>query len=410
MFSNWVNCYIFTQSISYTKRRIKTNEFLKVSGIMIGKFIGLVIILTFLTPQFGSSTEKTKKKTVVIDAGHGGKDTGAVGNKSKEKDLVLSISLLVGKYLESNLPNVDVIYTRKDDTFIPLRERANIANKNNADLFVSIHVNSNKSNKPYGTETYRMGAHKTQGNLEVAQKENAVIVYEEDYQLDYEGFDPNSTESYIMFSMMQNIHLFKSLSMASYIEDEFKTKAKRKSRGVKQAGFLVLWLTSMPSVLVECGFLSNAKEETYLLSTQNQEFLASAIYRAIKKYIIELEKEEQDLNKLSVYETTSTEDVKEIIAPTTPSKEKSKSNSSFRVQATSSSSQLGINHPIFSKYSVVYEYKEGNMFKYSIGSYVDYEEAKKEQPNIKKDFPGAFIIAFKGNNKITIKEALKENQ
>ncbi len=366
---------------------------------MCRKILVCVLLPALLLSQNARSNEPEKRKIVVIDAGHGGKDTGAIGKNAKEKDLVLSIALLVGKYLEENLQNVDVIYTRDDDTFVPLRERAAIANKNNADLFVSIHINSNKSTRPYGTETFAIGSHKTAGNLEVAKKENAVIVFEEDYTANYEGFDPNSAESYIMFSMMQNVHVNQSLSVASYVEDEFKNRAMRYSRGVKQAGFLVLWLTSMPSVLVECGFISNEKEEVYLMSKQGQEYLASAIYRGVKKYLLEL-----------------VEDEKELLRPNTVALEDDMTNTSkpvlpnevvFRIQATASSQQIAQTHAIYKNYAEVYEYQEKGTYKYAIGRYNNYDEAKSMQETVQQAYPGAFIIAFKGSERISVSDAMK---
>ncbi len=347
-----------------------------------------------------NSDNSKYKKIVVIDAGHGGEDTGAVGKHSKEKDIVLSIALKVGKYIEQNMPDVKVIYTRKTDVFIPLHERAMIANNNNADLFVSIHANSNPNTKPFGTETFAMGLHKTKGNLEVAKKENSVIVFEKDYSTKYEGFDPNSAESYIVFSLMQNAYLKQSLKLASYIQDEFKERAKRKDRGVKQAGFLVLWHTSMPSVLIETGFVSNEKEEAYLMSPQGQDYLASAIYRAIKRYLSNITDNESDLTK-------KTSNLANDNSNTAIEDSVKKDEICFRVQITSSSRPLQNNHPVFNNYTNVYEYKENNIYKYTVGKYTSYTEVKEFKNNLKKDFPGAFIVAFKNNKRIKLSEAIK---
>jgi N-acetylmuramoyl-L-alanine amidase len=372
--------------------RTKTNEFLRFSGTIKRKIL-LVVLLTAGIPytQGNGSEPATKKKIVVLDAGHGGQDTGALGKKSKEKDIVLAITLKVGSYIEKNLPQAEVIYTRKTDVFIPLHERAMIANKNNADIFISIHANSNPSSKPFGTETFAMGLHKTQGNLEVAKKENAVIVYEEDYNVKYEGFDPKSAESYIIFSLMQNTYLDQSLRLASYVQNEFREKARRKDRGVKQAGFLVLWNTSMPSILVETGFISHEPEEEYLISEKGQDYLASAIYRAIKRYILELEADE-----------------KAMAAVSTPIKPEANNNNEveFRVQITSSSKQLSIEHPVFVGYSNIFEYFENGLYKYAVGKFSDYESVKKYQEELKQNFPGAFIVAFQNNQKIDLKKIL----
>ncbi|HEY3402067.1 MAG TPA: N-acetylmuramoyl-L-alanine amidase [Ohtaekwangia sp.] len=229
-----------------------------------------------------------KLRTVVIDAGHGGKDPGTVGKKLKEKDVVLKIALKVGEYIEKNVPNVKVIYTRKTDKFIELHERAAIANRNKADLFISVHANAVTNPKVYGTETWIMGLHKSEENLEVAKRENSVILLDENYQEHYDGFD-NSTESYIMMSLAQSAYLESSVKLADRIEKQFKNKVGRSSRGVKQAGFIVLYKTATPSVLVEVGFLSNETEEKFLATEEGQDLMASGIYRAFKEYKSDIE-------------------------------------------------------------------------------------------------------------------------
>ncbi len=377
---------------------------------MIGKIllITLVLLGNFTFLGYGSDNPK-KKRILVLDAGHGGKDSGATGQKAKEKDIVLDITLKVGMYVEQNLPDMQVIYTRKTDEFIPLDKRADIANKNNADLFISIHANSNKSNKPVGTETYAMGLHKTQGNFEVAQKENSVIVLEENYHSKYEGFDPNSSESYIIFSLMQNTYLEKSLNMASYVQEEFREKAKRTDRGVKQAGFLVLWNTSMPSILVEVGFVSHPNEEEFLISETGQDYLASSIYRAIKKYFIYFEMEELELAPTDELRNKLTNNpIDSIIYDPNKSITAINNEVVFRVQITSSTKKLGLDHPIFNGYSDIFEYKENNTFKYTIGRSAKYEEIKIELQNIKVKFPGAFIVAFKNNNRVDLKQVIDQ--
>ncbi len=229
------------------------------------------------------------QKVVVIDAGHGGKDPGALGKKSKEKNIVLDIALMTGKYLEENVKNVKVVYTRKKDVFVPLEERANIANKANADLFVSIHANSIKNKSTSGTETYVMGTHKTKQNLEVAILENSAILYEKDYLKKYSGYDPKSPESYIIMNLYQSAYRDMSINLAEKIQTQFRTRAGRLDKGVKQAGFLVLWRTTMPSVLVEVGFVSNRNEEIFLNSEYGKSIIASAIYRAIRDFLNETE-------------------------------------------------------------------------------------------------------------------------
>jgi N-acetylmuramoyl-L-alanine amidase len=229
-----------------------------------------------------------KLRTVVIDAGHGGHDTGCLGSDSREKEVALRIALKLGKLIEANCPDVKVIYTRKTDVFIPLIERANIANRAKADLFICIHLNSGPKSA-YGAETFVMGLHKSDDNLNVAKRENAAILLEDNYQKNYDGFDPNSPEANIIFSLYQNQFMTQSLSFAAKIQKQFKDNSKRYSRGVKQAGFLVLYKTAMPSVLIENGFLTNENDQRFLSSDAGQASMASSIYRAFKSYKSELE-------------------------------------------------------------------------------------------------------------------------
>lgn len=241
--------------------------------------------------NFSASPVKTdfKVDVVVIDAGHGGHDPGTLGKNSKEKDVVLKIALKLGKYIETNLPDVKVLYTRKTDKYVEFQDRADVANKNKADLFISIHANSIVGANAYGTETYVMGLHKDKNNFEVAKRENSVILLDENYKEKYEGFEPNSPESYILFSLNQSAYQESSLNFAQKVESQFKSRVGRSSRGVKQAGFLVLWMTTTPSVLVETGFLSNSKEEGFLSSENGQDLIASGIYRAFKEYKSQVE-------------------------------------------------------------------------------------------------------------------------
>ena len=242
-------------------------------------------MLSAVTPL---EVTKYQVKTIVIDAGHGGKDPGCLGKTSRESHVALKIALELGRIIEENLKDVKVIYTRKTDKFIELHERARIANKNGADLFISIHCNA-ASSKAFGTETYAMGLHKTAANLGVAKRENSVILDENDHESNYEGFDPNSDEDHIFIAQFTNAYVSQSVSLASKIETQFKNRVGKKSHGVKQAGFLVLWKTAMPSVLVETGFLTNINEEKYLNNKTNQVLMASGIYRAVKEYKKELE-------------------------------------------------------------------------------------------------------------------------
>ncbi|MBO4642791.1 MAG: N-acetylmuramoyl-L-alanine amidase [Bacteroidaceae bacterium] len=223
--------------------------------------------------------------TLVIDAGHGGKDPGAIGRKSKEKNINLAVALAFGKLVEQNCPDVKVIYTRKTDVFVELDERANIANRNKADLFVSIHVNSTAAKSgPQGTETYTLGMHRAADNLEVAKRENSVITLESNYEQKYEGFDPKSSESYIIFELMQDKNMEQSVNFAKLVQQQFKSTAGRVNKGVYQAGFLVLRATSMPSALIELGYINNVSEEAYLMSAAGQSAMAKSIYNAFKAY------------------------------------------------------------------------------------------------------------------------------
>lgn len=223
--------------------------------------------------------------TLVIDAGHGGRDGGAIGKSSKEKNINLAVALELGRLVEQNCPDVKVIYTRKTDVFVELTERANIANKAKADLFISIHTNAlSKGRICRGTETYTLGMHKAAENLAVAQRENSVITLESDYRTRYEGFDPKSSESYIIFEFMQDKNMEKSVKLAKEVQLQFASTAGRINKGVYQAGFLVLRETVMPSILVELGYISTPDEETYLKSAAGQKALAKSIYRGFKTY------------------------------------------------------------------------------------------------------------------------------
>lgn len=227
-------------------------------------------------------------KTIVIDAGHGGKDPGCLGHGSKEKDIALDVALKLGEYINENMEGVKIIYTRNTDVFVELHERAAIANRNNADLFVSVHVNSGPAGL-YGTETFCMGLHKSEQNLEIAQRENSSILLEQNHKEKYEGFDPKSPQSYILFSLYQSAFLANSAKLAGKIEKEFGVTNSRHSRGVKQAGFLVLWKTSMPSVLVETGFLTDTTDAYYLKDERGRIDTAWGIFTAIEDYRAEME-------------------------------------------------------------------------------------------------------------------------
>jgi N-acetylmuramoyl-L-alanine amidase len=262
--------------------------------ILIASFCGLG---SFAPLQDSSEIEKTpptpsvktRLKTVVLDAGHGGKDPGCHGASHNESKITLKIVLALGKKISDEYSDVRVIYTRMKDTYPALSERSAIANRNKADLFMSIHCNSHPSSKFAGTETYTMGLHKTNENLDVAKRENSVILQEKDYKKTYKGFDPNSPLAHIMMANYQNTFMMNSIKFAQKVERQFKKHTSRNSYGVKQAGFLVLWETAMPSVLIETGFLTNEAEEKYLASEEGQEEVSQAIFKAFKAYKEEIE-------------------------------------------------------------------------------------------------------------------------
>ena len=349
--------------------------------------IPCLLIFSVFAPALAQE-EPYRLRTLVIDPGHGGTDPGALGRFSKEKDIVLSISLKLGKYIEENLKDVKVIYTRETDVFVELDKRAEIANKNKADLFLSIHANASRDIKAYGTETFAMGLHTNEKNLEVAMLENAVITLEDDYTSRYEGYDPTSVESFIIFNFMQNIHLDQSLDIASYVQDQFRTRAGRSDRGVKQAGFIVLWKTTMPSVLIETGFISNSQEEKYLNTEEGQDYIASAIFRAFRDYKQYMEGR-SELARAQYNENKN-------------------NHIRFKVQVTASRVQIPLDGPVFSGLEHVEEFISNEMFKYAVGSAAEYESIVEYSKNLKERFPDAFIIAVKANEIIPVRDALKE--
>nr|WP_321409652.1 N-acetylmuramoyl-L-alanine amidase [uncultured Carboxylicivirga sp.] len=352
-------------------------------------FFSVIIgFLMFLTENELVGQEAIKFNTIVIDAGHGGKDPGAIGKISKEKDIVLDVALKLGAYINEYLPEVNVVYTRSKDVFVPLNKRAEIANKNKADLFVSIHANSISVPSITGAETFVLGLHRTEENLEVAKKENSVIVLEEDYSTTYEGFDPNSPESYIIFELMQNVHLDQSIHVASLVQNQFHSRVGRNDRGVKQAGFLVLREAAMPSVLVELGFLSNNKEEKFIASEEGKTYMASALYRAIRDYKTEHDEKSkmQDLIQAKI---------------------KAKNEVYYRIQVASSKAQIKTGNKIYKKFEDLWEYKEGEYFKYTTRCVSDYNEIVEQLKAVKKDVHDAFVVAFQNDQKINVSDARK---
>ena len=369
-------------------------------------------------------------RTVVIDAGHGGHDPGAIGHMAQEKNINLSIALKLGNLIQRNLKDVRVIYTRDRDRFVELYRRAEIANENRADLFISIHCNANKMQSLRGAETYIMGLHKSEANLNTAKQENASILLESDYQSTYNGFDPNSDESYIIFSLNQNSNLDQSTDFAAAVQDQMEERVGLNNRGVRQAGFIVLYKTTMPSVIVEAGYLSNAVEERFLISDKGQEYIASAIYRAFRLFREKLENPLAQKEAIVKSEPAHTESTSMNLRPydsspviisrskdknkipsvkETPVKTTVKPNSgqvSFRVQIGVSTTDIGTHAKKFSVFRDIKMYKHNGMYKYTVGDETNLEGAVRLLYQVKnKGVKDAFIVVFRNDERIPQEEA-----
>ena len=416
-----------------------------------------MLLLVFLLPMVMMAQRGEKIRTVVIDAGHGGKDTGALGAISKEKDLNLTVALLTGEYIKKNLPDVKVIYTRERDVFVTLNERAAIANRNNADVFISIHCNSagSKGSSAVGAETFVLGEHKNAANLEVAKKENSSILYEEDAKEQYGDFDLNSPEAYIALSLFQQEYLNQSLQLAANVQEQFTKRVGRKDRGVQQAGFLVLWRTAMPSILIELGFISNAAEERFLASETGQEYMASAIYRAFRDFkasyegnnVVAEAKPEPEVKpeKPQQPEVKSEPEVKpeapqqpevkpepefreeeapkpevkpepevreekapkpEVKPEVTKPEVKPEPAVCFKVQFATRDNDVPVSDKAFAKVREVDRYYYNGAYRYTSGSFRTREEAANRQAEVRKlGFSDAFVVAFINGERATIKEA-----
>jgi len=387
-------------------------------------------------------TLQAKDFVVIIDAGHGGHDPGAIGSFAKEKNINLNIALEVGRLISNNIKGVKVIYTRNSDVFIPLEQRAQIANKQNADLFISIHTNSveNKSNSPQGVETYSLGLARSEANLAVAKRENAVILMEDDYKTRYAGFNPNSAESYIIFEFMQDKYMEQSVHYAELVQKQMSSYCGRANKGVKQAGFLVLREVSMPSVLVEVGFISHAEEERYLNSDLGCRTIAEGIFRAFKQYKAEYDtrttkgtstislkedstKAKEDFTKIEQESIRAKRDsikleqaARKITKRASSRKNDSNTENSntstseliFKAQIIASKTEIPKGSPQFKGLSPIDCYREGSYYKYTYGASTNYNAIVRTRKEINAKFGSAFIIAFRNGEKVDINEAIRE--
>lgn len=383
-----------------------------------------------------TSLAANKRFTLVIDPGHGGHDAGALGAISKEKNINLAVALRFGKYVEQNLPEVRVIYTRTKDVFIPLNERANIANRANADLFISVHTNALPAGKiARGFETYTLGMHRAKDNLDVAMRENSVISMEKDYQQRYQGFDPRSSESYIIFEFIQGKNMERSVELARMIQRGVCDGANRPDKGVHQAGFLVLRETSMPGCLIELGFITTPDEERLLNNDSRVDDIARGIYEAFAKY-----KNKYDKSVSVPYRASDSEDVnipkivpdqepapktrvvtrgkqpkREEATPEQPKRVEKKVKKAevadapvFKLQIFVGSRNLRKGDAHFKGETDYDSFQEGNLVKYTLGASTNYNEIYRLRKEKLEKFPEAFIIAFKNGQKYDVNQAIRE--
>lgn len=344
--------------------------------------------------------------TVVIDPGHGGRDPGAIGKRGKEKTINLNVALKLGKLIQDNCKDVRIVYTRQKDVFVALDRRAQIANNAKADLFISIHTNSVARGRTVrGTETYTLGLHKTNENLEVAKKENSVILIESDYEQRYAGFNPSSAESYIIFEFLQDKNMEKSVQLATLIQRQFKQSAKRIDKGVHQAGFLVLRETTMPGVLVELGYISTPDEERYLLSEAGTDALAKSIYQAFVSF---KGKNNTPLEKETPKAPSPKPKQQAQEKPAALTEQSTTDKPVFKIQILTSDKKLPSNSKLFKGLSPVGHYQEKGIYKYTYGESTDYNKVLRTRRQISAKFKGAFIIAFKNGQKMDVNQAIKE--
>lgn len=344
-------------------------------------FLNIVILVFSVEAQTEMSTQLT---SVVIDAGHGGRDSGARIGKTYEKHIVLDIALKLGQFIEKEYPNVNVIYTRKTDIFVPLYKRVTIANKANAQLFLSIHANYCGTPSVYGTETYTLGNHKSADNLRVAKKENAAILLEKDHSVRYEGFDPNDPISYVVFELLQSRFQQQSINLAALIQNKFKTHAKRRDRGVRQAGFLVLKNISMPGALLEVGFLSNPNELKYLKSAKNRTQIAKSIFKGFQQF-------KNDFDKRSAYNVQETVVQKNIEKESVSSKSL---HSVYSIQLAASKRKIALKSYNFKGLKELYRYKSKKIYKYCYGRFNSIAQANNELSKIASKYKDAFVVTI----------------
>ncbi|MDR2936818.1 MAG: N-acetylmuramoyl-L-alanine amidase [Rikenellaceae bacterium] len=363
-------------------------------------------------------------RTIVIDPGHGGSDAGAARSGVLEKDINLKVALLLGDMITENLPDVQVVYTRKTDVFVPLDERGNIANKVGADLFLSIHVNSTRASttNASGTETYIMGTAKNDANLEVAMRENNAITYEEDYSAKYEGYDPSSAESFIIFSLMQYAYAEQSMDFATTVQRHFAASALP-DRGAKQAGYLVLWRTAMPAVLTELGFVNNDDDRRLLSSEAGQRKVAAALFNAFSEYKAKVEGNAKplQLGDMVAVETKSvapvtpdgsgTASVANVPSDASPTPSPTHaSNIVFRVQVVASKTRLNTNSPVFGPYrNKLTEMKIGNFYKYFTGETDTFAQAEALRQDAARTIKDAFVVAFRDGKQVALTDEMKRN-
>ena len=370
-----------------------SHRFNKKKLYQLTRLVALVIFFMVGTLKSFSQYKESKPFVVVLDAGHGGHDSGNRGNGYLEKKMALNIVLKIGKQLEK-IPGLKVIYTRKKDVFVELIQRANIANKADADLFISVHCDAFTSSKAFGAGTFVLGLHANERNFQVAQKENAVIFLEDDYEQNYDGFNPNDPESVISLILMQETYLDQSIEAASSIQKSFVNNLNRKDRTVKQAGFVVLKYTYMPSVLVETGFLTNSSEGAYLNSSKGQTNMANAVAKAIIDY-----KSQREAGVGKQVSFTDHSDV-EVQAK--------QSNLTFKIQIAASKKNIDLKPYNFKGLTSLTKQKSGAVYRYFYQQSANYEQAQKDLKVAKsKGFKSSFIVAFNGDKKITISEALR---